>query len=76
MNYFMRIAPFGNQRINAYLQLPEAYRSLSRLWERWCVFWHLHFSRQRLWEVDVATSGTDITRLRVLVCDNSKRKET
>ena len=24
------VAPFGNLRINAYLQLPEAYRSLSR----------------------------------------------
>ena len=26
-----RVSPFGNLRINAYLQLPEAYRSLSRL---------------------------------------------
>ena len=25
-----RVAPFGNLRIEAYLQLPEAYRSLSR----------------------------------------------
>ena len=25
-----RVAPFGNLRIIAYLQLPEAYRSLSR----------------------------------------------
>jgi hypothetical protein len=25
-----RVVPFGNLRINAYLQLPEAYRSLSR----------------------------------------------
>ena len=25
-----RVSPFGNLRINAYLQLPEAYRSLSR----------------------------------------------
>ena len=25
-----RVAPFGNLRINAYVQLPEAYRSLSR----------------------------------------------
>ena len=24
------VAPFGNLRINAYVQLPEAYRSLSR----------------------------------------------
>ena len=26
-----RVSPFRNLRINAYLQLPEAYRSLSRL---------------------------------------------
>ena len=26
-----RVSPFGYLRINAYLQLPEAYRSLSRL---------------------------------------------
>ncbi len=25
-----RVAPFGNLRINSYLQIPEAYRSLSR----------------------------------------------
>ena len=25
-----RVAPFGNLRVNAYLQLTEAYRSLSR----------------------------------------------
>ena len=28
--YHRRIAPFGNPRINAYLRLPVAYRSLSR----------------------------------------------
>ena len=28
---FRWVSPFGNLRINAYLQLPEAYRSLSRL---------------------------------------------
>ena len=27
----VRIAPFGNLRINGYLLLPAAYRSLSRL---------------------------------------------
>ena len=26
----MRVAPFGNLRIDAYLRLPAAYRSLSR----------------------------------------------
>lgn len=34
------------------------------LWERWVIFWHLHFSRKHLFEVDIANSGTDITRMR------------
>ena len=29
--FTMRVSPFGNPRIEAYLQLPVAYRSLSRL---------------------------------------------
>ena len=29
-HYPMRISPFGNPRIKAQVQLPEAYRSLSR----------------------------------------------
>ena len=28
--FTVRVSPFGNPRIEAYLQLPEAYRSLSR----------------------------------------------
>jgi hypothetical protein len=28
--YSHQVTPFGNLRINAYLPLPEAYRSLSR----------------------------------------------
>ena len=28
--FTVRVSPFGNPRIKAYLQLPEAYRSLSR----------------------------------------------
>ena len=35
------------------------------LWERWCVFWHLHFSKHHLWEIDLAAAGSDITKLRV-----------
>ncbi len=34
------------------------------LWERWCIFWHLHFSKHHLWEIDTATAGFDITKLR------------
>lgn len=34
------------------------------LWERWCIFWHLHFSKHHLWEIDTASVGNDITKLR------------
>ena len=34
------------------------------LWERWCAFWHLHFSKHHLWEIDMACAGSDITKLR------------
>lgn len=34
------------------------------LWERWCVYYHLHFSRQHLWEIDIANTGADITKTR------------
>lgn len=34
------------------------------LWERWCIFCRLHFSRRHLFEIDTAQSGNDITRLR------------
>ena len=33
------------------------------LWERWCIFWHLHFSRKHLFEIDIANSGVDITKI-------------
>jgi glycosyltransferase involved in cell wall biosynthesis len=33
------------------------------LWERLVVFMHLHFSRKHLFELDLANTGTDITRL-------------
>ncbi len=33
------------------------------LWERLTVFAHLLFRRKRLWEIDIANSGADITRL-------------
>lgn len=34
------------------------------LWERLVIFCRLHFSRKRLFEVDIANAGTDITKLR------------
>ena len=33
------------------------------LWERFVIYWRLHFSREHLFEVDIANTGTDITRL-------------
>ena len=33
------------------------------LWERWCIFLHLHFSRTHLFEIDIANAGSDITSL-------------
>ena len=33
------------------------------LWERWCVFWRLHFGTQQLFQIDIANTGADITRL-------------
>ena len=32
------------------------------LWERFVIFLHLHGNRQRLFELDIANAGTDITR--------------
>lgn len=32
------------------------------LWERWILFCHLRFSRKRLFEIDMANTGLDITR--------------
>lgn len=34
------------------------------LWERWCIFWHLHFTREHLFEIDIANAGVDVTHLR------------
>lgn len=34
------------------------------LWERWCIFCRLHFSKANLFGIDTAQCGADITRLR------------
>ena len=34
------------------------------LWERLMIFYHLHFSKRHLFEIDIANAGTDITKLR------------
>lgn len=33
------------------------------LWERWYIYWHLHFSKRHLFDIDIANTGADITRL-------------
>lgn len=33
------------------------------LWERWCVYYHLHFKRDHLFDLDIANTGFDITKL-------------
>ncbi|WP_024999419.1 glycosyltransferase family 4 protein [Prevotella falsenii] len=35
----------------------------NKLWERWCIFRHLHFSKHNLFAIDIANAGTDITQL-------------
>lgn len=37
---------------------------LKFIWERWCIFTHLHFSRRHLFEIDIANAGANITSLR------------
>ena len=44
--------------------LPKGVRSRWRFfWERWTIFWHLHFNRHNLFAIDVANTGADITSL-------------
>ncbi len=37
---------------------------LAFLWERWCIFCHLRFSKDHLFDIDTAGAGLDITHLR------------
>lgn len=34
------------------------------LWERLCIYMHLHFKREHLFEIDIANAGMDITKTR------------
>ena len=44
--------------------LPQTWRLRWHfLWERLCVWLHLRMKREHLFEIDIANSGTDITRL-------------
>ena len=45
--------------------LPESImRKWHFLWERWCIFVRLHFSRKHLFDMDIANSGSDVISLR------------
>ena len=47
------------------VRLPDSFlNKWNFLWERWCLFCHLHFSRRHLFELDMANTGRDITALR------------
>ncbi len=41
----------------------KPFRMRYFLWERWCIFCHLHFSKKHLFELDIANIGFDITNL-------------
>ena len=44
--------------------MPQGWRQKwNFIWERWCIFFHLRFSRKHLFEIDIANTGTDITTL-------------
>lgn len=44
--------------------LPQSLRSQWHfLWERWCIFWNLRFSKKHLFAIDIANTGFDITSL-------------
>ena len=44
--------------------LPHSLKSQwSFLWERWCIFWHLHFSKKNLFALDIANAGKDRKRV-------------
>ena len=46
------------------VELPKTLRQKWHfLWERLRIFMALHFSKQHLWEIDIANAGTDITLL-------------
>ncbi|MBQ7421583.1 MAG: glycosyltransferase family 4 protein [Prevotella sp.] len=46
------------------VRIGGGWRSQWRfLWERWCIFVRLRFCRKRLFEIDIANTGHDITSL-------------
>ncbi len=51
--------------VNVVSMPHSARKCLHFLWERWCIFWHLHLSKKCLFAIDIANIGTDITQLPV-----------
>lgn len=48
------------------IALPHSIKQkINFLWERLCIFMHLHLSKKHLFEIDIANIGTDITHLQV-----------
>lgn len=60
----MLVAEKETDDINVAAATGHLWRQWCFLWERWTIFRHLHFSRQRLFEIDIANAGTDITKTR------------
>lgn len=56
-------SPQGDRRPDGRGNARKLRQRIHFLWERWCVFWHLHFQRDHLFELDLANAGTDITTL-------------
>lgn len=47
------------------ISLPSSWKlQWHFLWERFCIWMRLHLRRQHLFDIDIANTGTDITRLR------------
>ena len=47
------------------VSLPPSWKQhWNFLWERCCIWFHLRFRRQHLFDIDIANAGTDITSLR------------
>ncbi|MGI6232146.1 MAG: glycosyltransferase family 4 protein [Prevotella sp.] len=46
------------------VKVPQRGMHWKFLWDRWWVFWHLHFQKEHLFEVDGAIAGSDVTKIR------------
>ncbi|MGI6242072.1 MAG: glycosyltransferase family 4 protein [Prevotella sp.] len=59
----MLVAKKETDNINV-IGIPRSWRHrVAFLWERWCIFMHLRFSKNHLFDLDIANAGVDITSL-------------